>query len=701
MPSDFQLLNWLGDLLTGHPGRLFVILALLPLVAFALLGVLGLSKRWRGRNEPGTLDRAAGGVVLGALLVAAGCAGVGLTWYLRDAADLAGDPATMASRWSESFDWIRIGGLRDDPRPALVLSVGYRVDGLAAVLALMVTTVAAIIVLFSTGYMHDELGTVHDHTAHCHRRGRYGRFFWYLALFAFAMLTILIADNLLLVFAGWELVGAASYFLIGFYTERPAAGAAATKAFVVNRVGDFGFLLALAAAWSQYGTLEIAELGRLMAAAPQAEFANTLIGLGLLAGCCGKSAQVPLHTWLPDAMEGPTPVSALIHAATMVAAGVYLAGRCDTLFTPDVRLVVAAVGAATLVLSALIACVQTDIKRVLAFSTGSQLGYMLVALGLGGWAAGQMHLVTHAVFKALLFLSAGAVIHALHHEQDLLKMGGLRRKLPVTAYCMLFGVFAIVGLPPFSGWASKDLILAHALAEVGHHPLVALAPLACVPLTGYYMTRLWLLAFAGEPRDRTLFEHAHEAPAVMTGPLVLLAAASLAVAWGWPVWEPEHGELARVLISAEPQSQERRLSEARHLAHEHHHEAMALGLGGMLLGAGFATFRHRSGSLANGNPPAWTGPARNRFYFDVMYAWLFVRPLREVASASAAFDRRPEGGQRFDFATLDGSLNAVGDAAVNLGNRVADAQTGRLRLYAAALGLTAAAGLATLWGLLR
>jgi NADH-quinone oxidoreductase subunit L len=700
MPYE-AIQQFLQKFFTGHPGRIYVVLTLLPLSTFLLLGLLGLAKRWRGKQEPGALDRAAGGLVLGSMLAATGCAIVGLMWFLNDARANANDSATMAARYSESFEWIRIGGFRDDPRPALILNVGYRIDALTAVLALMVTAVASVIVLFSTGYMHDELREVHDHTSQIHRRGRYGRFFWYLALFAFAMLNILIADNLLQVFAGWELVGAASYFLIGFYTERPAAGAAATKAFIVNRVGDFGFLLALAAAWTHYGTLDILELGKLMAVSSEAATANAIIGFGILAGCCGKSAQVPLHTWLPDAMEGPTPVSALIHAATMVAAGVYLAGRCDALFGPQVREWVGILGAITLVLSALIACVQTDIKRVLAFSTGSQLGYMLVAIGLGGWAAGQIHLVTHAVFKALLFLSAGSVIHALHHEQDLLQMGGLRRKLPITAYAMLFGVFAIIGVPPFSGWASKDLILAHALADVDHHPLVALAPLICVPLTGYYMLRLWLLAFAGEPRNAKLFDRAHESPPAMTGPLVLLAVASLVVAWGWPVWEPDHGELAQLLTAAEPRSQKLRLDDARHHAHELHHTAMVFGLSGMMLGAGIALLRHTKGRLANAKPPAWTALPRNRFYFDTLYAWLFVRPVRELAGASASFDRRTEPGQKYDFATLDGAFNAVGDAAQGLGRTVATAQTGRLRLYAAALGLTAAAGLATLWGLLR
>ena len=261
-------------------------------------------------------------------------------------------------------------------------------------------------------------------------------------------------------------------------------------------------------------------------------------GLGIFLGCVGKSAQFPLHVWLPDAMEGPTPVSALIHAATMVAAGVYLVGRCYPLFTPEARLVIAYTGGITLFVAATIAIVMTDIKKVLAYSTVSQLGYMMLALGVGGWAAGLFHLLTHAFFKALLFLGSGSVIYGCHHEQEMTKMGGLCPKMPITALTMLIGVLAIAGTPLFSGWYSKDAILANAFGFIRVHPehlLLFLLPLVTAGITTFYMFRMWFMTFTGEPRDHHVHEHAHESPWLMTVPLVLLAVCSMCVAWGWPV----------------------------------------------------------------------------------------------------------------------------------------------------------------------
>ena len=284
-----------------------------------------------------------------------------------------------------------------------------------------------------------------------------------------------------------------------------------------------------------------------------------VMGIGIFMGCVGKSAQFPLHTWLPDAMEGPTPVSALIHAATMVAAGVYLVGRCYPLFAPEVLLVIAYTGAVTLFIAATIALVQTDIKRILAYSTCSQLGYMMLALGVGGWVAGLLHLITHAFFKALLFLGSGSVILGCHHEQDVRKMGGLRKKMPITAFTMLVGVLAICGTPFFSGWYSKDQVLAAAatfgFAHPGHILLFAL-PLLTAGLTAFYMFRLWFLTFAGQPRDEHVDNHAHESPAVMTVPLIVLALFSIGVAWGWPIWDAESSALGHVLEKSKPASLE-------------------------------------------------------------------------------------------------------------------------------------------------
>ena len=679
-------------LFDAHPGRIFVVATLLPLLAFAVLLSLGFAKRLRGKNHPGALDRFAGVAVLGAMLLSTGCAGVGLAWFLADAHEFAGMPATMESRWAERFDWVRIGGYARDTRPALALEVGYRIDHLTALMFAMVTAVGTLIVLFSTGYMKDELAEVHDHAAHVHRRGRYGRFFLYMALFAFAMLNLLVADNLFQVFVSWELVGVASFFLIGFYTERGTATAAANKAFVVNRIGDAGFLVGLAVAWSTFGTFNIRELAAAFEAAP-AGATLTLMGLGIFAGCVGKSAQMPLHTWLPDAMEGPTPVSALIHAATMVAAGVYLVGRCYLLFTPTVLLVIASIGAITLFASALVALVQTDIKRVLAYSTCSQLGYMMLALGLGGWTAGLLHLLTHAFFKALLFLGAGSVIHATHHEQDLLKMGGLRRKLPITAYTMLVGVAAIVGVPLFSGWYSKDRILAHALGNPTH-PLLMLLPVATVALTGFYMARLWLLAFAGVPRHASTYERAHESPPTMTIPLALLAACSLGIAWGWPIWDADASELESLLRHAEPQT--RFVEASAHAAHEAHTPALLLGLLGAALGVGTAWGMHRAGHLAKPTASAWRTALLRRMYFDELYDRLFTRPTVAVAEFSRALDKRPADVPGVDLRTLDGTMNGVGQLALAAGTAVRPAQSGRLRTYVLGLALTLAVALSML-----
>ena len=699
--------------LSEAPGRLYLLATGLPLLAFVVLLAAGTIRRLSGRNDPSWLDRAAAGTALACMIGAAALAVVGMSWYFQDAKTYRRMPATLEARWAERVDWVRVGAAKDDARPAVALELGYRIDRLTALMFGMVTVIGSLIFLFSTGYLRDELSPrVEDHQAHITRRGRFGRFFLYMSLFAFSMLMLLIADNLFQVFVGWELVGVCSFFLIGFYYERPSASAAANKAFIMNRIGDAGFLVGLGIAWATFGTFNIRELAEKVAQPGVDPWLLTMMGLGIFAGCVGKSAQVPLHTWLPDAMEGPTPVSALIHAATMVAAGVYLVGRCYPLFTPEVLLVIAYVGAITLFLSALVATVQTDIKRVLAYSTCSQLGYMMLALGIGGWVAGLLHLLTHAFFKALLFLASGSVIHGLHHEQDLLKMGGLRRKMPVTAYTMLVGVFAIVGVPLFSGWYSKDLILAHVIGNSWHTPghlTLLVLPVFTVLLTGYYMTRLWLLAFAGEPRDRHLYAHAHESPAMMTLPLVVLAAFSVGVAWGWPVWEADASYLGGLLRAGEPHAES--IAAGEEAAHEGHTLALFLGLAGAALGAGVAALSFRAGRLANPNPGGTT-PVRaflfHRLYFDELYNLVVTRPALALAFASGAFDKRPTAktaddaaDTRFDPGTLDGWLNGVGQFVRAAGLALHPLQSGRLRVYVLVLGLTVAAALGILLGLTR
>ena len=655
------------------------------------------------------------------MVVAAALAVAGLVQYLDDAHHLTGEPARMESRWAERVDWIRIGADTVD-RPASALQLGYRIDRLTAVTFTMVTVVGSLIFLFSLGYMRDEAKEhLVDHEVHTpdghhlHRRGRFGRFFLYLGLFAFSMLNLLVADNLFQVFIGWELVGVSSFFLIGFYTERHSASIAANKAFIVNRIGDAGFLIGIAIAWAAFGTLNIRELSHLLDGARPAGFTDTLwivMGLGIFLGCVGKSAQFPLHTWLPDAMEGPTPVSALIHAATMVAAGVYLVGRCYPLFPPEVLLVIAYTGAITLTLAATIACFQTDIKRVLAYSTVSQLGYMMLALGVGGWTAGLFHLLTHAFFKALLFLGAGSVIFGLHHEQDLRRMGGLRRKMPVTAYTMLVGVLAISGFPLLSGWYSKDMILSatlgYSLADQRHVLLFAL-PLVTAALTAFYMFRLWFLAFAGEPRDKHVYDHAHESPWVMTLPLVVLAVFSLGIGWGWPVWDAEASALAHLLHEGQLPARAD-FTVAHHLAEENH--LVAGGLALLAAAAGIALayrmYAARPRTVADLAPPARGvgGFVANKWYFDELYDALVRRPTVGLAFASAAADKRPTDGTEsrargLDAGTLDGLLNAVAELTGRAGTALRAVQTGRIRGYVLVLALTVVLLLGMLTALAR
>lgn len=395
-----------------------------------------------------------------------------------------------------------------------VADASLRLDSLSAVMILVVTFIGTLIHVYSIGYMGRDPG--------------YARFMAYLNLFLFFMLVLVLASNYLLLFVGWEGVGLCSYLLIGFWYERKAAADGGKKAFIVNRVGDAAFLLGIFSIFTTFGTVDMATVATsagLRAVETQAGIL-TVTALLLFVGACGKSAQLPLHVWLPDAMEGPTPVSALIHAATMVTAGVYVIARSSALFSqaPKAMVVVAVVGAATALVAATIALVQNDIKRVLAYSTISQLGYMFLACGVGAYAAAMFHLMTHAFFKALLFLGAGSVIHALGGEQDLRRMGGLRGRLPWTHITMLVGCVAIAGLPPFAGFVSKDAILLSAFAAPGPGRLVFGIGLLTAALTAFYMFRLYHLAFGGMFRGSSEAERqVHEAPATMRWPLVVLA----------------------------------------------------------------------------------------------------------------------------------------------------------------------------------
>jgi NADH-quinone oxidoreductase subunit L len=402
------------------------------------------------------------------------------------------------------YSWIFGGGLD--------IHLGFLIDPLSAVMLMVVTGVGLLIHIYSIGYMHGDPG--------------YYRFFTYLNLFMVSMLLLVMGDNYLVLFIGWEGVGLCSYLLIAYYFDKPSATKAGTKAFVVNRIGDAGFLIAIFLLIQEFGTLNYLEV--IDRAHELSEGMATAIALCLFIGAIGKSAQIPLYTWLPDAMEGPTPVSALIHAATMVTAGVYMVVRNHAIYdlAPTALTVVGVIGGITAIFAATIGLVQTDIKRVLAYSTVSQLGYMFLGCGVGAYTAAIFHLVTHAFFKALLFLGSGSVIHALGGEQDIRKMGGLKAEIPVTAITFLIGTVAIAGLPPLAGFWSKDEILG--MAYKGDHQVLWLIGMAGAFLTSFYMFRLFYLTFTGTTRmDHEVAHHVHESPLVMTVPLMILAALSV------------------------------------------------------------------------------------------------------------------------------------------------------------------------------
>ncbi|MGB6193469.1 MAG: NADH-quinone oxidoreductase subunit L, partial [Terracidiphilus sp.] len=468
-----------------------LLIPLLPFVGFLLNGIFG-------RKLPKAL------VTTIALLAPLASFGVVLN------AALAGGSLVVPHVETCPFPWISAGALHID--------FSFVLDHLSLVMLLIVTGVGFLIHIYSAGYMNHEEG--------------YWRYFAYLNLFLFFMTVLVLAGNALLMFVGWEGVGLASYLLIGFWFQKTVAADAGKKAFVVNRIGDFGFLIGIFLLLATFGTLTFSEIAAKLAANPAwTGGILTATALCLLIGATGKSAQLPLYVWLPDAMEGPTPVSALIHAATMVTAGVYMIARTHFLFdrSPFALSVVAIVGAATALFAATIAVVQTDIKRVLAYSTVSQLGYMFLGCGVAAYSAAIFHLMTHAFFKALLFLAAGSVIHGLGGEQDLRKMGGLRKKLPVTFWTMTAAVFAIAGFPPFAGFFSKDAILYAAFLEGPSGKLLWFVGIVTALLTSFYMFRLWYLTFFGESRNHDA--HPHESPWSMLGPLVVLGV--LSVGGGW------------------------------------------------------------------------------------------------------------------------------------------------------------------------
>jgi len=711
-----------------------------------------------------------------------------------------GDEHAAVAPVAYTDDWYSLGRFGD-----LNITVSYYIDSLTVCMFAMVTLIASCIHFYAIGYMHDELHDITDREvlvtkgsqkfrhahAHAHghevepdththdedhghghddhaaapagmeylsRPGRFHRFFQYLSLFCFSMLGLVIAGNIAMVFVFWELVGICSYFLIGFYIERKSASNAANKAFIVNRVGDFGMIIGLMALWGALGTFAFGDIGgkpglfsqvrtpenhyalatpdgMVIDAAKQEINAGTaataeqidtwrhdklgyglliVAGLGIFCGCVGKSAQFPLHVWLPDAMEGPTPVSALVHSATMVAAGVYLVGRFYPVFTPEVLLVIAYIGAITLFIAATIAITANDIKRVLAYSTVSQLGYMMLALGLGGWVAGLFHLITHAFFKSLLFMCSGSVIHATH-TNDMQRMGGLRTKMPWTAYTMLVGCLAIIGagIPfviGFSGYYSKDAIIAQAMSFVQNNPrhsILLYAPAAGAAVTAFYMFRLWYLTFAGKPRDQHVFDHAHESPKVMYLPLVVLAVFALGVGWTVP---GTYLSVTNLLEQARPAGEigSGVVWAGLHYPNEHASHASAIHIAatlaafgtaaaGFLLATVFYGWRFLDPADVKRQFSAIYTFLWNKWYFDELYDFLFVRPTRFVAGRVAAFDKQvidvcidklavgvlnvSRLDDLIDRYLVDGLVNLVGNWTYTIGRSLRAVQTGRLRQY--------------------
>jgi NADH-quinone oxidoreductase subunit L len=661
------------------PASYLWLIPLLPFAGFLINGILG-------RKFPRAL-------VTAVALICTAIPAVLVAW-LWTTLSAPGAPESINL---VSSPWIAITGLQVD--------FALTVDHLTLIMLSVVTGVGFLIHLYSVGYMAHEEG--------------YWRFFAYLNLFMFFMSILVLAESFLLLFVGWEGVGLASYLLIGFYFKKDSAANAGKKAFIVNRIGDFGFLLAMFLIVANFGSLNFSHVFSSISANPDWHGGIlTAIALLLVVGAAGKSAQIPLYVWLPDAMEGPTPVSALIHAATMVTAGIYMVARCHTLFdrSPYALGVVALIGAATAIFAACIGLVQHDIKRVLAYSTVSQLGYMFLACGVGAYASGIFHLMTHAFFKALLFLSAGSVIHALSGEQDMRKMGGLRKRIPVTFWTMTMGVFAIAGIPPLAGFFSKDEILFRAFTS--DNPLGKLlwfVGLVTAGMTSFYMFRLWFKTFfgperfddhtqdheaavhsrhdthlvmeAGHDEGQTAHSHGvHESPWIMLFPLVVLAILSVIGGWvGIPIAFGGHNEVEHFL---EPVFAAGVVGTATNVA-SHGLELGLAAVSVLTAALGFFiayVFYYKKRGTATAfakKSPALYRLVENKFYVDEIYSAVIVTPL-------LMFTRIFLGGL-IDSVLVNGSGKAAGATTRGLSALTSRIQSGNIRSYAGWLALGAAA----------
>ena len=577
--------------------------------------------------------------------------------------DMLGRSAEERSHVVTLFQWIPVGTLQID--------LAFLADPLSVTMALFVTGIGSLIHLYAVGYMHGD--------------PKFSKFFLYLNLFVFSMLMLVLGENLLVTFLGWEGVGACSYFLISFWHTRDSAAVAGKKAFVTNRIGDWGVMTAMFVAFSTVGSVSYGAINEAAHEGTISKAAISAIAMLLFVGACGKSAQLPLYFWLPDAMEGPTPVSALIHAATMVTAGVFLMTRVGPVlvesygWVPDT---VAAVGAATALFAATIAVAQNDIKRVLAYSTVSQLGFMFLAIGSGAFVAAIFHMVTHAFFKALLFLGSGSVIHGMHHEQDMRKMGALRVAMPVTAFTFIIGWLAIAGVPPFAGFWSKDEILLYVYAD--NRFLYAVGMLTAL-LTAYYMTRQVFMVFFGQARwhDASADHGAHgdfkphESPRVMLIPLVVLAVLSV-VGGGMQLPFSKNLHFLEHWLEPVIEESERKISST--WAYENKYVLLGVAVIVALAGIALSLAVYAKRRLPAVEPRV----LENAWYYDATVARLVGGP------GKSAFD----GITRFDARVVDGAVNGAGAVARHLGGLLRQSQTGFVRAYAALIAVGAVALLA-------